>query len=130
MAGPISLRTEIFGSLHQAGPEVMLPEMIDGDPTDQWIVRMHEPFGETETVWRTVRWEWEDGFRHARRNLLPMLLEVATHQEECIPGLFHLLHDHSDGDAGDKILLRLALCFEDFTQILDLRNEGLAVIAL
>ena len=44
------LRTEILGGLHQASPEVFLPQPVHPDTTRQWIGWIDDPSGQIEAI--------------------------------------------------------------------------------
>ena len=50
MAGQFALDAKIFTRADQSAPEEMLPEAVDGDASDQWILRVEQPIGEADAV--------------------------------------------------------------------------------
>src|SRR4029079_10650528 len=101
----LALNAEVLLRFHDAETEVALPVPIHGDPRGQWMTPLKEPLRQCQTIQGGVFWKWRQDRWNARLNLVGLIPIIASRENECLPRLLHLRHDHRRRDLLDEIVL-------------------------
>ena len=103
VAGFLALQAEVLDAFDEAGAEEGLPVAVDGDAGGQRVVAGDEPVGEVEAIGALAGWRSAgEGDGHGTDDLDGGGFVVGAFvEDEGVPWLLDLVHDH---DAGDAVL--------------------------
>src|SRR5437899_161204 len=113
MTRRLALRAKVLGGLDDAGPEILLPILIDHNARGEWVGRVEDPLCQSQTVTRQVFGHGRQERGNTRRNLITSIVILTAAQDKGVARLGHLRHDHSRADG----FFELALFFSELYQL-------------